>query len=69
MPLMNTHAAVSSEARCLNSGLSLHLNPYSVYENSKDSGKSTQCREFAVHWWTGQNDPRIFHFYTPNEEF
>ena len=31
MPLINTHADVSSEARGLNFSLSFHLHPYNVY--------------------------------------
>ena len=40
MPLINAHAVVSSGARGLNFGLSLHLHPYFVYASSKGSGKS-----------------------------
>ena len=35
MPLVNTHADVSSEARGLNFGLSLHLHPYFVCEHQR----------------------------------
>ena len=40
MPLVNTHADVSSEARDLNFGLSSHLHPYFVYVSSQGSGES-----------------------------
>ena len=40
MPLINTHSSVSSYARGLNFGPSLHLHPYFVYVSREDFGNS-----------------------------
>ena len=37
IPLTNAHADVSSKARCIDFGLSLHLNPYFEYLRNKGS--------------------------------
>ena len=39
-PPSNTHAYISSGAKGLNFGLSLHLHPYFVYASSKSSSES-----------------------------
>ena len=40
MPLINTHADISSNARDQNVGLRLHLHPYFVYASGECLGKS-----------------------------
>ena len=44
MPLINVHAGVSSKDIDLNSGLSLHHNPYFVHASSEGSGVPAHMR-------------------------
>ena len=46
-PHLSAHAFVSSKARNLNFGLSLHLNPNFVYASSNGSGESVHMRRLA----------------------
>ena len=41
-PPLNAHAVVSSGARGLNFGLSIHPHPYFVYASNEGSGKPAQ---------------------------
>ena len=47
MPQINVNAELSSEVRCLNFGLILHLHPYFVYASSDDSGASVHMRRLT----------------------
>ena len=46
-PPFSAHAFVSSKARDLNFGLSLHLNQNFVYASSNGSGESVHMRRLA----------------------
>ena len=46
-PPLNAHADISSTARYLCFGLSIHLHPYSVYASNVGSGKSAQMHRLA----------------------
>ena len=49
MPLMNSHADISSKAKGLNFGLSLYLHSYFVYWSSKGSSESVHmCRQTCL---------------------
>ena len=47
MPIINDHVDVSSEARCLTFGLSLHLHPHFLYASSEGSGESARL---GIRW-------------------
>ena len=47
MSLINIHGDITSRARGLNFGPSLHLHPYSVYTSSEGSGESV-CLSNAI---------------------
>ena len=49
-PPLNAHSDVSSRARGLNFGLSLHLHPYFVYASSEDSGETGGCTGLIQPW-------------------
>ena len=49
MPLINAHAGVYSEARCLNNGLSLHLHLYLVYASNKALISLCICPDLPEH--------------------
>ena len=47
MPLINVNGDISSIARDLKFGLSIHLHPYFVYAISEGSGDSAHMRRIA----------------------